>query len=114
MENGTHIKHCILYGAERSLNAYCYYRYRHHRRRRRRRRRHHRRHRRRRRRRCRFLQNRTEKGLETRKEFINVIQSVLRAPIHPPAALSIWFKKCLIRQQGIQKSSSQRYIARKI
>ena len=47
MENGTHIKR---------------YRYR---------RRHRRRRRRRRRRR--FLQNRTEKGLETRKQFINVI-----------------------------------------
>ena len=42
------------------------------------------------------------------------LYKVYYAPIHPPAALSIWFKKCLIRQQGIQKSSSQRYIARKI
>ena len=86
MENGTHIKR---------------YRYRRHRRHR---------HRRRRRRRRRFLQNRTEKGLETRKQFINVIQCTSRRSVlqHCP-----WLK-CLIRQQGIQKSSSQRYIAKNI
>ena len=32
MENGTHIKHYILHGAERSSNACCCYRYPHHRR----------------------------------------------------------------------------------
>ena len=69
MENGTHIKHYILYGAEQSLNACCSYRCRHHRRH--------------------FLQNRTEKGLETRKQFINVIQCTTRRSVlqHCPYGL---------------------------